>query len=335
MSTAVQLVEHVWVERSGVILGPAKWSTRIGAPTKRPPTRPSLARNSSTILRRNARCSLLDQRGFSHHEAGYRAARGSRSDGGLGAAVSQLGARTMSWITLDREPRTRSRSATASAWQPREPMTFGSDAAPGVRPRPRGAPRPAARVDGPPPPVSLSPPNAPILRSLIAAGQVQIGNHLLPPGYRAAPHGGVREEIERNEQWIESTFGISSSCQVTVSDTAMRAGWSRQREHHPRHLLACRTCDARGRRRPRSLGRESARQRTARERSPSLLRCADSARPEACDGRFGTAIMGRALGILTGRRWPVRGRRWRSGRRGRSARHGCLVRPRGRLRGRR
>jgi peptidoglycan-N-acetylglucosamine deacetylase len=54
-------------------------------------------------------------------------------------------------------------------------------------------------------------PHAPVLRSLIEAGQVQIGNHTFShPDITRLSTAGVREEIERNEQWIESTFGITS-----------------------------------------------------------------------------------------------------------------------------
>jgi len=54
-------------------------------------------------------------------------------------------------------------------------------------------------------------PHAPVLRSLIEAGQVQIGNHTFThPDITRISTARVREEIERNEQWIESTFGITS-----------------------------------------------------------------------------------------------------------------------------
>jgi peptidoglycan-N-acetylglucosamine deacetylase len=49
------------------------------------------------------------------------------------------------------------------------------------------------------------------LRPLIATGQVQIGNHTWShPDLRALSDVAVREEIERNEQWIQETFGITS-----------------------------------------------------------------------------------------------------------------------------
>jgi peptidoglycan-N-acetylglucosamine deacetylase len=49
------------------------------------------------------------------------------------------------------------------------------------------------------------------LLPLIAAGQVQIGNHTWShPDLRALPDAAVREQIERNEQWIQKTFGITS-----------------------------------------------------------------------------------------------------------------------------
>jgi len=58
---------------------------------------------------------------------------------------------------------------------------------------------------------SLWTPHAPRLRSLIEAGQVQIGNHTFShPDITRISTARVREEIERNEQWIESTFGITS-----------------------------------------------------------------------------------------------------------------------------
>jgi peptidoglycan/xylan/chitin deacetylase (PgdA/CDA1 family) len=54
-------------------------------------------------------------------------------------------------------------------------------------------------------------PHAPVLRSLIEAGQVQIGNHTFShPDVTRLSTARVQEEIERNEAWIESTFGITS-----------------------------------------------------------------------------------------------------------------------------
>jgi peptidoglycan/xylan/chitin deacetylase (PgdA/CDA1 family) len=54
-------------------------------------------------------------------------------------------------------------------------------------------------------------PHADRLRGLIAAGQVQIGNHTWShPNLLRLGAGAVREQIERNEEWIESTFGITA-----------------------------------------------------------------------------------------------------------------------------
>ena len=58
---------------------------------------------------------------------------------------------------------------------------------------------------------SIWEPHALRLRALIEADQVQIGNHtyshldMLPRG-----SGAVRADIERNEEWIEKTFGITA-----------------------------------------------------------------------------------------------------------------------------
>ena len=54
-------------------------------------------------------------------------------------------------------------------------------------------------------------PQAPVLRPLIEAGQVQLMNHTFthPDLTRLAP-AGVREELERNEKWIAATFGTST-----------------------------------------------------------------------------------------------------------------------------
>jgi peptidoglycan/xylan/chitin deacetylase (PgdA/CDA1 family) len=54
-------------------------------------------------------------------------------------------------------------------------------------------------------------PRAAVLRPLIDAGQVQIMNHTFShPWLTRMPAGRVREELERNEQWIAATFGTSS-----------------------------------------------------------------------------------------------------------------------------
>ncbi len=49
------------------------------------------------------------------------------------------------------------------------------------------------------------------LRTLIAAGRVQIGNHTWShPDLRRLGAAAVREQIERNEEWIEKTFGVTA-----------------------------------------------------------------------------------------------------------------------------
>ena len=54
-------------------------------------------------------------------------------------------------------------------------------------------------------------PHTRVLRPLIAAGQVQIGNHTWShPDLLRANDGAVRVEIERNEDWIQKTFGITA-----------------------------------------------------------------------------------------------------------------------------
>jgi peptidoglycan/xylan/chitin deacetylase (PgdA/CDA1 family) len=54
-------------------------------------------------------------------------------------------------------------------------------------------------------------PHADRLRPLIAAGQVQIGNHTWShPNLVRLAAGAVREQIERNEEWIQATFGITA-----------------------------------------------------------------------------------------------------------------------------
>jgi peptidoglycan/xylan/chitin deacetylase (PgdA/CDA1 family) len=53
-------------------------------------------------------------------------------------------------------------------------------------------------------------PRAKRLRGLIASGQVQIGNHTWSHGHLPAmSDGAIRRDIERNEAWIEKTFGIT------------------------------------------------------------------------------------------------------------------------------
>ncbi len=54
-------------------------------------------------------------------------------------------------------------------------------------------------------------PHAAALRPLIAAGQIQIGNHTWShPDMRHLNDTGVRIEIERNDDWIQKTFGITA-----------------------------------------------------------------------------------------------------------------------------
>ncbi|MGH9077246.1 MAG: polysaccharide deacetylase family protein [Acidimicrobiales bacterium] len=54
-------------------------------------------------------------------------------------------------------------------------------------------------------------PLAPTLGPLIEAGQVQIGNHTYShPDMTNLSDTGVQAELEKNEEWIQSTFGITS-----------------------------------------------------------------------------------------------------------------------------
>jgi peptidoglycan/xylan/chitin deacetylase (PgdA/CDA1 family) len=54
-------------------------------------------------------------------------------------------------------------------------------------------------------------PRAERLRGLIAAGQVQIGNHTWSHlDLRSMSDAGIRREIQRNEGWIERTFGVTA-----------------------------------------------------------------------------------------------------------------------------
>lgn len=53
--------------------------------------------------------------------------------------------------------------------------------------------------------------HATALRPLIEAGQVQIGNHTYTHrDMLRLPDAAIRADIERNEEWIERTFGITS-----------------------------------------------------------------------------------------------------------------------------
>lgn len=54
-------------------------------------------------------------------------------------------------------------------------------------------------------------PHAPALAPLIAAGQVQIGNHTFNhPDLCKVPAARITAELERNDDWIQKTFGITS-----------------------------------------------------------------------------------------------------------------------------
>jgi hypothetical protein len=54
-------------------------------------------------------------------------------------------------------------------------------------------------------------PHAGVLAPLIAAGQIQIMNHTFShPKLTTLPDARVREELERNEQWAQKVFGITT-----------------------------------------------------------------------------------------------------------------------------
>lgn len=54
-------------------------------------------------------------------------------------------------------------------------------------------------------------PHAPTLRPLIEARQIQIMNHTFNhPKLTGLPAGTIRSELDRNEEWIEHTFGTST-----------------------------------------------------------------------------------------------------------------------------
>lgn len=54
-------------------------------------------------------------------------------------------------------------------------------------------------------------PQAPLLRPLIEAGQVQIINHTFNhPNLTTLPAARIREELERNEAWIAKTFATTT-----------------------------------------------------------------------------------------------------------------------------
>jgi peptidoglycan-N-acetylglucosamine deacetylase len=54
-------------------------------------------------------------------------------------------------------------------------------------------------------------PHAPMLRPLIAAGQVQVINHTFSHhDLRPMTARGVHDELERNEEWVVKTFGITT-----------------------------------------------------------------------------------------------------------------------------
>jgi peptidoglycan-N-acetylglucosamine deacetylase len=54
-------------------------------------------------------------------------------------------------------------------------------------------------------------PHAGVLAPLVAAGQVQIMNHTFThPRLTTLPDAHVRAELERNEQWVQRVFGITT-----------------------------------------------------------------------------------------------------------------------------
>ena len=54
-------------------------------------------------------------------------------------------------------------------------------------------------------------PHAEVLRPLVASGQIQIGNHTFHhPDMRKLSRHRMTEELERNEEWIQTTFGTTS-----------------------------------------------------------------------------------------------------------------------------
>jgi peptidoglycan/xylan/chitin deacetylase (PgdA/CDA1 family) len=54
-------------------------------------------------------------------------------------------------------------------------------------------------------------PHAAVLRPLVAAGQVQLGNHTFShKDVRHLSRRALRKELEKNEDWIQRTFGVTS-----------------------------------------------------------------------------------------------------------------------------
>jgi peptidoglycan/xylan/chitin deacetylase (PgdA/CDA1 family) len=54
-------------------------------------------------------------------------------------------------------------------------------------------------------------PHAPVLRSLIASGQVQVINNTFSHhDLRPMTAQAIRDELERNEEWVVHTFGITT-----------------------------------------------------------------------------------------------------------------------------
>lgn len=54
-------------------------------------------------------------------------------------------------------------------------------------------------------------PHAAALRPLVAAGQVQVMNHTFShKDLRKLPEAKIREELERNDEWVVSTFGTTT-----------------------------------------------------------------------------------------------------------------------------
>jgi peptidoglycan/xylan/chitin deacetylase (PgdA/CDA1 family) len=54
-------------------------------------------------------------------------------------------------------------------------------------------------------------PHADVLRPLIEAGQVQIGNHTFThKDVKRLSDAGIEEELQRNEDWVQATFGTTT-----------------------------------------------------------------------------------------------------------------------------
>lgn len=80
-------------------------------------------------------------------------------------------------------------------------------------------------------------PHVPVLAPLVAAGQVQIMNHTFThPKLPPLPDGRIREELERNEAWVQKNFGITTRPyyrppfgfhDARVDGVTAAAGWTR------------------------------------------------------------------------------------------------------------